>query len=230
VYGIRLLQGRDFRETDRLGSPQVVIVNESLANKFWPGESPLGKRIVSDDPDNPGLAEVIGEMQDFKCAAEFYDPLQSGFKYLRPWAQNNHRFVPFNIRATGEPAALKDSIRKTLGLFGSRHGGELSGHREGNDGERGLLFYVPAPGVDPNFLDGFIARGGGYLWRRGKFGFRANQGSGHSYGAGCAAGDIIWLFLKKRRPARVDWRGRRTAGVVFSAELADQNASGCPRH
>jgi len=34
--GIRLLQGRDFRETDRLGSPQVVIVNESLANKFWP--------------------------------------------------------------------------------------------------------------------------------------------------------------------------------------------------
>jgi len=38
------------------------------------------------------------------------------------------------------PAALKDSIRKTLGLFGSRHGGELSGHREGNDGERVSYF------------------------------------------------------------------------------------------
>ncbi len=117
VYGLRLLQGRNFSETDRLGSPSVAIINESLAKKFWPGESALGRKLASTDPLAPGTAEIIGVMQDFKCAAEFYDPIQSSFKYLTPWAQNNHRFVMFSIRTTGEPAALKDSIRKALGIL-----------------------------------------------------------------------------------------------------------------
>lgn len=117
VYGIRLLQGRNFRDTDRLGAPAVAIVNESLANKFWPGESPLGKKLAGTDPSNPGTIEVVGVMQDFKCAAEFYDPTQNSLKYMTPWAQNNHRWIMFSVRTAGEPAALKDSIRKAVGLL-----------------------------------------------------------------------------------------------------------------
>jgi putative ABC transport system permease protein len=46
TMGIQLAQGRPFDERqDRLGSPEVVIVSESMARKYWPGEDPVGKRI-----------------------------------------------------------------------------------------------------------------------------------------------------------------------------------------
>jgi predicted permease len=44
--GIPLLKGREFSMTDRLGSNRVVIINQMLADKFFPGEDPLGKRIA----------------------------------------------------------------------------------------------------------------------------------------------------------------------------------------
>jgi putative ABC transport system permease protein len=44
--GIPLLKGREFSSTDRAGAPKVVIINQTLANKLFPGEDPLGKRIA----------------------------------------------------------------------------------------------------------------------------------------------------------------------------------------
>jgi predicted permease len=43
TLGIPLLEGRAFSEEDRMGAPHVAIVNETAANWFWPGETPLGK-------------------------------------------------------------------------------------------------------------------------------------------------------------------------------------------
>jgi predicted permease len=114
VYRIGLVQGRDFRDSDRAGSPAVTIVSESMAKKFWPGESPLGKRIGGADPAAPDWAEVVGVMRDFTGAGEFYNPQPDGFKFLRPWAQNNHRFIGFHIRTSGNPEAFKDSVRKAM--------------------------------------------------------------------------------------------------------------------
>ena len=45
TMGMRLLEGRDFNSGDRTGAPRVVLINESLARRYWPGESPLGHRI-----------------------------------------------------------------------------------------------------------------------------------------------------------------------------------------
>ena len=44
--GIPLLKGREFTATDRPGSGRVVIINQTLADKFFPDEDPLGKRIA----------------------------------------------------------------------------------------------------------------------------------------------------------------------------------------
>jgi putative ABC transport system permease protein len=117
LYGVRIVQGRDFRESDRFGSPSVVIVNESMAKKYWPGESPIGKRLGRTDGTTPDWAEVVGIMSDFKGAADFYNPTASNLQFLRPWAQNNDRFIGFHIRTAGDPAAMKDSIRKAMGLL-----------------------------------------------------------------------------------------------------------------
>jgi predicted permease len=45
VFRIPLLRGRDFRETDAFGAPGVVLINQSLANKYWPHEDPVGQHI-----------------------------------------------------------------------------------------------------------------------------------------------------------------------------------------
>src|SRR5262249_36912075 len=41
LMGISLISGRDFTDADRKGTPDVVIINESLARRLWPGEDPL---------------------------------------------------------------------------------------------------------------------------------------------------------------------------------------------
>ena len=46
INSVPLLQGRDFDWNDTKESPDVVIVNETAARRFWPGESPMGKRIA----------------------------------------------------------------------------------------------------------------------------------------------------------------------------------------
>jgi len=45
VFKIPILRGRDFRETDTLAAPGVALINQALANKFWPDEDPVGRQI-----------------------------------------------------------------------------------------------------------------------------------------------------------------------------------------
>ena len=46
---IPLLRGRDISDADRAGAPKVVVVNKYLADTYWPGQDPIGKRITLDD-------------------------------------------------------------------------------------------------------------------------------------------------------------------------------------
>jgi putative ABC transport system permease protein len=115
VYGIRLLQGREFLDSDRFDSEQVTIVSESMARKNWPGESPLGKRLQEIDPGGDSKwATVVGVMQDFKGGAEFYNPSMSSLRFLRPWAQDTWGSVVFTVRTAGEPGLLKEPVRRAV--------------------------------------------------------------------------------------------------------------------
>jgi predicted permease len=117
VCGLHLLQGRQFRDSDRPGSPAVVIVNEALARKCWPGENPIGKRLGTGDKVNPDWAEVVGVVRDFEGAAEFYNRYGNNLKFMMPWAQNNHRFITFNVRTSGPSEAYKEPVRKVISLL-----------------------------------------------------------------------------------------------------------------
>jgi putative ABC transport system permease protein len=63
-----ILQGRDFTADDRNTTPQVVIVDEVLAAKLWPGQVPLGKRIrlVEISGTQPPWREVVGVVRQIK--------------------------------------------------------------------------------------------------------------------------------------------------------------------
>jgi putative ABC transport system permease protein len=57
TFGTRLLSGRTFSNGDRRGAPLVAIVNRTTADRFWPGQNPLGKRIVLGDSGS--VADVL---------------------------------------------------------------------------------------------------------------------------------------------------------------------------
>jgi putative ABC transport system permease protein len=66
TMGIRLLAGRTFSPRDIPGSPTALVINQTMARRFWPGESPLGKRVVMKDWGPPLSGEIVGVVSDVK--------------------------------------------------------------------------------------------------------------------------------------------------------------------
>ena len=62
TMGIPLVRGRGFTSGDRPGAASVVVVNESFARRFWPGQDPIGRRLDGGD----GEREVVGVARDGK--------------------------------------------------------------------------------------------------------------------------------------------------------------------
>src|SRR6516162_8002908 len=67
ALGIRLLRGRVFTESDNAGSQLVAIVNRKMAEHYWPGQDPIGKRLRRGLPETstPWMT-VVGEVDDVK--------------------------------------------------------------------------------------------------------------------------------------------------------------------
>jgi predicted permease len=119
VYGLHLVAGRDFSETDGPDAAPVAIVNESMARKLWPGESALGKRLADVRDQKAAWTEVVGVVSDFKGGADFYNPGINNLRFLRPWAQDltGPGDVEITVRTHGPPGPLKESVRKAIGLI-----------------------------------------------------------------------------------------------------------------
>ena len=83
TMGQPLLRGRDFNADDRAGSPPVCIVNASFAQRFWPNENPIGKRVKEGrfDGSHPWLT-VIGITGDTKAVADPRDGEVVGTLYF----------------------------------------------------------------------------------------------------------------------------------------------------
>jgi predicted permease len=71
AMGIRLLEGRGFEPSDDEGTGPVAVIGESLARRFWPGESPLGQRLrtlglATRSDSEPPWATVVGVVEDVR--------------------------------------------------------------------------------------------------------------------------------------------------------------------
>ena len=62
----RLLRGRTFTEADGLGKPDVVVINQTLAKKYFPGEDPIGQRFGDLDLDPKSIKEIVGIIDDIR--------------------------------------------------------------------------------------------------------------------------------------------------------------------
>jgi putative ABC transport system permease protein len=105
---IPLLVGRYFNESDTTGSPLVVVINETMARKWWPNESPLGKRIKQGFPqDKTPFREVVGVVGDVK--EEGPDVPQRTEIFL-PDSQEGNADLTLLIRTGPEPMAMARSV------------------------------------------------------------------------------------------------------------------------
>jgi putative ABC transport system permease protein len=68
TMGMQLLRGREFTEHDQLGAVEVIVINETMAASFWPGEDPIGKRIQIYDSQPMPWREIVGVVNDTKEA------------------------------------------------------------------------------------------------------------------------------------------------------------------
>ena len=62
----RLMRGRLFTEDDDASKPQVIVINQALARKYFPGEDPIGKKIGNGSLDPKSMREMVGVMADVR--------------------------------------------------------------------------------------------------------------------------------------------------------------------
>ena len=109
TLGIPLLRGRDFLDSDTAGAPLVVIINETMAQRFWPGEEAIGKRFkFFGDTD---YTTVIGIAKNAKYNGVAEDP--TPFIY-QPVRQNYTPNATLHIRAAGNAGGLGGAVRAAV--------------------------------------------------------------------------------------------------------------------
>ncbi|MFY9608917.1 MAG: ABC transporter permease [Blastocatellia bacterium] len=108
---IPILRGRAFTARDTARAPNVAIVNQTFANKFFPYEDVLGKHVR--DADSKRDFEIVGVVADTKYNSQRDDiePL-----HYTPWQQEGEEIgeMYFALRTAGEPTALVSAVRQTV--------------------------------------------------------------------------------------------------------------------
>ena len=108
TLGIPLLGGRDFEARDDLDSPAIGIVNETLARRFWPGRSALGRRLALTDGTT---IEAVGLAPDIKH--ESLEEKPAPLLYL-PLTQRPVSTATFLIKTTLGPRATAALVRERV--------------------------------------------------------------------------------------------------------------------
>jgi predicted permease len=128
TVGMRITKGRDFSEHDDNKAPDVIVINEAFADRFFPGEDPIGKRIkpsiTVEAGKSPAWREIIGIVGNIK-----YRGVSKDFapEYYVPESQLPFDTMVLTVRTTGDPrgivGAVRDEVRnldKDLPLYNIR--------------------------------------------------------------------------------------------------------------
>jgi putative ABC transport system permease protein len=109
TMGIPLLRGRDFMAADATASPKPVIINAALAQRFWPGQDPMGKVLgLPDDKTHSGLV-VAGVVKTGK-----YHTLSEGSRPVIYLPADSDWQATLLVRTEADPRALLALVRREV--------------------------------------------------------------------------------------------------------------------
>ena len=121
TMGTRVVRGREIEDRDASERPWVAIVNEAAAQRFWPGQDPIGRRLRLDlVPDEPPR-EVVGVVRNIPITRNQIDPqpaiytsyLQQPGRYGGSWG-GMFGHMMFAARTAGDPLALGAAVRHAV--------------------------------------------------------------------------------------------------------------------
>jgi predicted permease len=112
TFGLPLIAGRTFNDQDKEGAPLVAVINETMAKRFFPGVSPIGRRFgIGADPSHSGDIEIIGVAKDAKYVT-LSEPSQMAAYF--PWSQHLQYFSNFSVRYSGGREAAINEVRDAI--------------------------------------------------------------------------------------------------------------------
>jgi putative ABC transport system permease protein len=105
-----LLRGRSFTEADNTTVPLVAVVNQAMADRFWPNEDAVGKRFSTKSSSGPFL-QIVGVAHDSKLFGYFSGPLPY---YYVPFNQNFSSMRILQIRSSVSPESLITQVKQEI--------------------------------------------------------------------------------------------------------------------
>ena len=107
TMGIPIRQGREYNDTDTLQSPRTLVINESMARRYWPQGNALGGKIRL----GQNLAEVIGIVADSKYSSINERPLPQLFF---PMSRSETSTLRLFVKTSGDPAPMVAEVRNAI--------------------------------------------------------------------------------------------------------------------
>jgi len=122
AMGVTLIEGRFFSSQDGPDTPSVVLIDQSMARRYWPNQDPVGQRLKGWDPRghcNPSGCKdewvtVIGVVADLRRRGRERQPVADIFEWYRQNLPGNPPPGDFVVRTTVEPEQLAASVRHAI--------------------------------------------------------------------------------------------------------------------
>jgi putative ABC transport system permease protein len=112
AYGVSLLRGRAFNNTDLADGTKVLIVNNTMARQFWPNEDPIGKR-VSKSGAKKEWYEVVGVVNNMAFPGELGDPY-TRYQAFIPLTQSAPSYLTIALRTATTPETLSRNLQRVI--------------------------------------------------------------------------------------------------------------------
>ncbi len=109
---ITLLAGRWISTDDHSNTQPVVVIDEKLAKKYWPGRNPIGQHLSSAAGPNNTWAEVVGVVADVRPDS-LEEDVSDGMRYY-PYSQSTNGIASFAVRTDGDPLALTTALTRAI--------------------------------------------------------------------------------------------------------------------
>ncbi|HZM69838.1 MAG TPA: ABC transporter permease [Candidatus Cryosericum sp.] len=113
TLGIPILRGRPLNASDVDGALSVKVVSKTLADRYWPGEDPIGKRISygTNEKNEPQWSTVVGVAGDVRQKGLHAEPRPEAYTSALQWPS---RYMTLIVRSPLDPATLAEAVRREV--------------------------------------------------------------------------------------------------------------------